>query len=101
GEEAVAVKKDIDTTSQAGHVYIPAATEIKLKVGSSTLHMFSDGRIQLTGVNIAIDGSSKVRTHGGEVTSEADSQHQTKGSIVLSEGSASNTVKGGMVMLNP
>jgi type VI secretion system secreted protein VgrG len=101
GKESITVNKDIDITSQTGHVYITAATEIKLKVGSSTLHMFSDGRIQLTGVNIAIDGSSKVRTHGGEVTSEADSQHQTKGSIVISEGSATNSVKGGMVMLNP
>ena len=101
GKEVVTVNKDIDVTSQTGHVYITAATEIKLKVGSSTLHMFSDGRIELSGVNIAIDGSSKVRTHGAEVTSEADSQHQTKGSIVISEGSATNTVKGGMVMLNP
>ena len=101
GKESVTVNKDIDITSQTGHVYITASTEIKLKVGSSTLHMFSDGRIELSGVNIAIDGKSKVRTHGGEVTSEADSQHQTKGSIVISEGSATNTVKGGMVMLNP
>jgi type VI secretion system secreted protein VgrG len=101
GKESVTVNKDIDITSQTGHVYITAATEIKLKVGSSTLHMFSDGRIELSGVNIAIDGSSKVRTHGGEVTSEADSQNQTLGALVLSNGSTSNTVSGGVVMLNP
>jgi type VI secretion system secreted protein VgrG len=101
GKETITVNKDIEITSQTGHVYITAATEIKLKVGSSTLHMFSDGRIELSGVNIAIDGSAKVRTHGAEVTSEADSQHQTIGAIVISNGSASNTVKGGMVMLNP
>ncbi len=101
GKETITVNKDIEITSQTGHVYITAATEIKLKVGSSTLHMFSDGRIELSGVNIAIDGSAKVRTHGNEVTSEATSQHQTIGAIVVSDGSASNTVKGGMVMLNP
>jgi len=101
GKESVTVNKDIDITSQTGHVYITASTEIKLTVGSSTLHMYSDGRIELSGDNIAIDGTSKVRTHGAEVTSEADSQHQTKGAIVVSEGSATNTVKGGMVMLNP
>jgi type VI secretion system secreted protein VgrG len=101
GKETITVNKDIEITSQTGHVYITAATEIKLKVGSSTLHMFSDGRIELSGVNIAIDGSAKVRSHGAEVTSEADSQHQTIGAIVISNGSASNTVKGGMVMLNP
>jgi type VI secretion system secreted protein VgrG len=101
GKEVVTVNKDIDITSQTGHLYITASTEIKLTVGSSTLHMYSDGRIELNGANIAVNGTSKVRTHGGEVTSEADSQHQTIGAIVVSNGSASNTVKGGMVMLNP
>jgi type VI secretion system secreted protein VgrG len=101
GKETNTVNKEIAISSQTAHIYITAATEIKLQVGSSKLHMFADGRIELSGLNIAIDGSAKVRTHGGEVTSEADSQHQTKGAIVISEGSATNTVKGGMVMLNP
>jgi type VI secretion system secreted protein VgrG len=101
GKETNTVNKEILITSQTAHVYVTAATEIKLQVGASKLHMFADGRIELSGVNIAIDGSAKVRTHGAEVTSEADSQHQTKGAIVISEGSATNTVKGGMVMLNP
>jgi type VI secretion system secreted protein VgrG len=101
GKETNTVSKEILITSQTAHVYVTAATEIKLEVGASKLHMFADGRIELSGVNIAIDGSAKVRTHGAEVTSEADAQHQTKGAIVISEGSATNTVKGGMVMLNP
>src|SRR5215469_14344333 len=90
GKETNTVSKEILITSQTAHVYVTAATEIKLQVGASKLHMFADGRIELSGVNIAIDGSAKVRTHGAEVTSEADSQHQTKGAIVISEGSATN-----------
>ena len=101
GKETNTVKQQILITSETSHIYVKAATEIKLEVGASKLHMFSDGRIELSGKNIAIEGSEKVRTHGAEVTSEADSQHQTKGSIVISEGKATNTVKGGMVMLNP
>jgi type VI secretion system secreted protein VgrG len=101
GKEVNTVMQQIEVTSQTQYVYITAATEIKLEVGQSKLHMFSDGRIQLTGQNIAIDGAQKVRTHGAEVTSEADMQHQTRGGIVVSEGSVTNTVKGAMVMLNP
>ena len=101
GKEVNTVKQQIEVTSQTQYIYITASTEIKLEVGQSKLHMFADGRIELTGQNIAIDGVQKVRTHGAEVTSEADMQHQTKGAIVVSEGSATNTVKGAMVMLNP
>src|SRR5262249_773914 len=72
GKQTNTVNKDIAITSQTGHVYITAATEIRLMVGASTLHMFADGRIELSGVNVAMDGSAKVRTHGAEVTSEAD-----------------------------
>jgi type VI secretion system secreted protein VgrG len=95
------VANEIVITSQGSHIHVTAATEIKLQVGASTLLMKSDGSIELSGVNIAIDGKAKVRTHGAEVTSEADAQHQIKGALVVSEGSATNTVKGGMVMLNP
>jgi type VI secretion system secreted protein VgrG len=101
GKETNTVKNEIEIKSETKHIFLTAKTEIKLEVGKSTLYMNEAGEIKLTGVNIAIDGSAKVRTHGGEVTSEADSQHQTKGAIVISEGSATNTVKGGMVMLNP
>ncbi|HSU57805.1 MAG TPA: type VI secretion system tip protein VgrG [Bryobacteraceae bacterium] len=101
GKEVNTVKQQIEVTSQTQYIYLTAATEIKLEVGQSKLHMFADGRIQITGQNIAIDGAQKVRTHAAEVTSEADMQHQTKGAIVVSEGSATNTVKGAMVMLNP
>ena len=101
GKEVNTVNKEIEITSQTSHIYMTASTEIKLEVGASKLLMKSDGKIELSGVNIAIDGSQKVRIHSAEITSEADAQHQTKGAIVVSEGSATNTVKGGMVMLNP
>ena len=95
------VANEIVTTSQGAHIYLTAATEIKLEVGASKLLMKSNGDIELSGINVAINGAAKVRIHGAEVTSEADAQHQIKGAIVISEGSATNTVKGGMVMLNP
>jgi type VI secretion system secreted protein VgrG len=101
GKEINTVKNQIEVTSQTQYIYLTASTEIKLEVGASKLHMFSDGRIKLTGQNIAIDGAQKVRIHSMEIASEADMQHQTKGTIVVSEGSATNTVKGAMVMLNP
>jgi len=65
------------------------------------LLMKADGSIKLDGVNIAINGSEAVKTHGGIVSSEADTAHNIKGINTMSEGSATNTVKGGMVMLNP
>ena len=101
GKEVNTVKQQIEITSQTKYIYITADTEIKLEVGQSKLHMFKDGRIQLTGQNIAIDGAQKVRTHGAEVSSDADMQHHITGAIVESSGSVTNTVKGAMVMLNP
>jgi type VI secretion system secreted protein VgrG len=104
------VKQAIDIVSTGGpiaisadaqHVYINAATNIQLHVGSSMIWMDSGGQINIKGVNVAINGSATVTIKGGIVHSEADSEHQTKGAIVLSDGSATNTVKGGMVMLNP
>ena len=101
GKETNTVKQEIVVTSQTAHIHVTACTEIQLLVGSSKLLMKADGSIELSGVNIAINGSESVKTHGGQVSSEADTNHNIKGAIVMSEGSATNTVKGGMVMLNP
>jgi type VI secretion system secreted protein VgrG len=101
GKEVNTVNQQIEVTSQTAHIHLTASTQIKLEVGASKLLMKSDGSIELSGVNIAIDGSQKVRIHSMEIASEADVQHQTKGTIVVSEGTATNTVKGAMVMLNP
>lgn len=101
GTHTETVKKEIVITCTTAHIHVTAATEIQLLVGASKLLMKSDGKIELSGTNIAIDGTQKVRVHSAEIASEADQQHQTKGAIVISEGSATNTVKGGMVMLNP
>jgi type VI secretion system secreted protein VgrG len=101
GKETNTVKQQIDITSQTAFVHVTASTEIQLLVGASKLLMKSNGDIELTGVNITINGSSTVTVKGGIVHSEAVSENQTTGAIVLSEGSATNTIKGGMVMLNP
>ncbi len=101
GKETNTVKQEIVITSQTAHIHVTASTEIQLLVGASKLLMKADGSIELNGTNIAINGSEKVRIHGGDVASQADMQHQTSGAIVVSEGSATNTVRGGMVMLNP
>jgi type VI secretion system secreted protein VgrG len=103
-KDAITIKSTsgpIAISSDSQHVYINAATNIQLHVGSSMIWMDSGGQINIKGVNVAINGSATVTIKGGIVHSEADSEHQTKGAIVLSEGSATNTVKGGMVMLNP
>jgi type VI secretion system secreted protein VgrG len=101
GKETNTVKQEIVVTSQTAHIHVTACTEIQLLVGSSKLLMKADGSIELSGVNIAVNGSESVKTHGGMVSSEADTNHNIKGSITVSEGSATNTVTGGMVMLNP
>ncbi len=94
-------KQDIEIVSTASHIYIHAATSIQLQVGASKLWMASDGNIELSGVNIAINGSSTVAIKGQIVNSEATAQHHIKGGTVVSEGDAMNTVKGGVVLLNP
>jgi type VI secretion system secreted protein VgrG len=107
--QTTTVQNEITITSEkasihvkAGtEVHIEAATEIQLHVGASKFLMKSDGRIELSGTNIAITGGESVNTSGGSITSEAKQDHNIKGAIVKSSGSATNTVSGGMVMLNP
>jgi type VI secretion system secreted protein VgrG len=91
----------IAITSKSASVHIQAATEIKLSVGSSTLLMTSGGKIKLTGVNIAIDGSTQVDVHGGQILSHADNAHHMSGGSVVSEAKGTNTVQGSTVLLNP
>ncbi len=99
--QTTTVNQEIVITSQTASVHISASTEIQLLVGASKLLMKSSGDIELSGINITINGVALVTVKGGIVHSEAMAEHQTKGAIVISEGSATNTVKGGMVMLNP
>lgn len=108
--QSTTVKQDITIVSTGGpiaissdtqHVYINAGTNIQLHVGSSMIWMDKGGQINISGVNVIINGSESVNIKGGSVRSEAVAEHETKGAIVKSEGSSTNTVKGGMVMLNP
>jgi type VI secretion system secreted protein VgrG len=86
----------------ANGILIEAAGEnITLKTGASSIILHNDGRIEIKGDVVAINGDTKVAIHGGEVESKADKSHNTSGNIVVSDGSATNTVKGGTVLLNP
>ena len=83
-------------------IYVQAAKEITLIVGASKLWMDSGGKIELSGINIAINGSESVNIHGKTVTSKADTSHLITGADVTSKASATNTVIGtAAVMLNP
>ena len=104
------VKNNITITSTAGaiaissssqHVYINASTIIQLEVGASKIKMDSAGKIEISGVNVAISGTESVSIAGNSIRSVAKDEHETTGNIVKSAGKATNTVTGGMVMLNP
>jgi type VI secretion system secreted protein VgrG len=91
----------IVVSADSQNIYIHAATNIQIQTGASMLWMASDGNIELSGINVAIQGSAKVYIKGGQVVSEADTNHEISGAAVKSTGSATNTVTGGVVMLNP
>jgi type VI secretion system secreted protein VgrG len=95
------VGNNIDIQAKSGYIHIEAATEIQLKVGSSTLLMKSDGSIKLTGVNIGVDASTQLNLHGGDLISKADGNHLISGGLVKSTADGANTVKGATVLLNP
>jgi type VI secretion system secreted protein VgrG len=90
-----------DTTVKGNITITSVSGDITLHTGASKLVLKNDGKIELTGVNIAIDGGQKVYTHGGQVVSEADTNHEISGQAVKSNGAVTNTVQGAMVMLNP
>ncbi|WP_436716378.1 type VI secretion system tip protein VgrG [Roseiconus lacunae] len=100
GMSATTVKKEILVDSETQHIHVTAATEIKLEVGKSKLVMKADGSIELSGMNIAIDGKESVSIHGAAVTSKADNNNVMEGAMVLSKAKANNMIKGGMIMLN-
>ena len=75
--------------------------DILVQTGPSKLLMKNNGSIELSGLNIAITGTTKVYVKGGEVVSEADTTHEIQGAAVKCTGSVTNTVQGGVVMLNP
>jgi len=101
-KQTTEVTKEIAITSDTASIYIHGCTSIQLHVGDSKLWMASDGRIELSGKNIAINGSESVNIHGGTVTSKADTSHLITGADVTSKASATNKVIGtAAVMLNP
>ena len=95
------VTKSIIIASGTSNILIEAATDITLHVGASKLAMYADGRIELSGKAVAINGSDAVNVSGMSIKSDAGNDHSISGKLVMSSGSTSNTVKGAMVMLNP
>ena len=100
-KQETTVANEIVTKSKTAHIHLTAATEIKLKVGASMLHMTKEGTIELSGVDVTVKGSKSATIKGELVHSEATAQNHIKGGTVVSEGDAMNTVKGGVVLLNP
>ena len=90
-----------DTTVKGNITITSTSGDILVQTGPSKLLMKNDGSIELSGLSIAIKGTTKVYVKGGEVVSEADTTHEISGAAVKSTGSATNTVTGGVVMLNP
>ena len=108
--QATTIQSDLTIKSTAGvitvsadakNIYVHAATNIILETGQSKLELYSNGNINLTGLNIAINGSKKVYTSGDDIVSEAGKNHEVSGQLVKSTGTTSNTVQGQVVMLNP
>jgi hypothetical protein len=100
-KQETTVANEIIIKSTGSKIYVEAATEITLIVGASKLWMDKGGKIELSGINIAINGKEKVGIAGEAIASEAGNDHTISGKLVVSKGSTSNTVQGGMVMLNP
>ena len=65
--QTTTVQKTIAMQSAQADVYIEAATKIALVVGKSSLVMDADGNINLTGVNIVLNGSDSVGLDGAKI----------------------------------
>ena len=85
----------------AGKISIECSAEIKLKTGSSSITLASDGTITLDGVNINIKGSSKAEMKSSVASFKAESVNATM-SGVMSEikGDAQTKVGGAMIEIN-
>jgi hypothetical protein len=90
-----------DTTVKGNITIKSVSGDILLHTGPSKLLLKNNGSIELSGINIAITGTTKVYVSGDQVVSAADTTHEISGKAVKSTGSITNTVQGTMVMLNP
>ncbi|MHB1225025.1 MAG: type VI secretion system Vgr family protein [Gemmatimonadaceae bacterium] len=97
-----------DTLNVGQKQAISAGTEITLTVGAASITMKADGTIDVSGVNITVDGMKVVLTGKTEVsaTAVASSMKATPASLELSApmiksaAMAINEISGAMVKLN-
>jgi type VI secretion system secreted protein VgrG len=110
------VKSGVLLTSTGAHIHVIAATEILLHTGASTLHMKSDGTIELIGVKINVSAKAtadvdapKIGIHGGEKvlmgvggqTVLCDpGQVAVSGAEVNSTAEGTHNIKGALVKIN-
>ncbi|HEV3384871.1 MAG TPA: type VI secretion system tip protein TssI/VgrG [Gemmata sp.] len=78
----------------AGFYDLIAATKISLTTGASSLVMESDGTITIKGVNITIDGSTKVGVTGGGAATT------WTGGVLTENGPSGVVVTGATIKLN-
>lgn len=91
----------IDIESEESYLKIKALDEICLTVGDKAgeLKIKSDGTIELTGINLTIDGKT-VTIIGEEITSDASLINTQKGPTVSVEADDTASIQGGKVKLN-
>lgn len=71
-----------DTLDVGSNLNITAGTEIVIGTGASKLTMKSDGTIELSGMNITINGSTAFKAEAVQINIEASGINTIKGSLV-------------------
>jgi type VI secretion system secreted protein VgrG len=110
------VKGGVMLASTGANIHVVAATEVMLNSGASTLLLKSDGTIELTGVNIVINGKAlvdvaapSVTVAGGETavlgvgsqTVLCDAgQVAVSGAAIVSAAEGTHDIKGALVKIN-
>jgi type VI secretion system secreted protein VgrG len=95
------VTGSIDIESEESYLKIKAPDEICLTVGDKAgeLKIKSDGTIELTGLNLTIDGKT-VTIKGEKITSDATETNTQKGPTVSLEAVDTVSIQGGTIKLN-
>jgi type VI secretion system secreted protein VgrG len=74
-------------TLKVGQTYkLTAGQEIHLEVGQAKLVMKADGTIELSGLDIKIDGSSSIKQSGGMKIELSTTQYKLAGTVVQVQG---------------
>ena len=71
-----------DTLDVGKSLHITAADEIVLETGASKITMKKDGKIEISGMNITIKGTTSIKEEAVSITIEASGINTIKGSLV-------------------